>query len=268
MTFISESLVLDSLSFAIQDYILPIAGMYGSYTILDPDTATAVSPPMGLYKATHPDWIYFNPGIDGDPVYYSHLMSRLARYNPADNFSPSKLTVPAQVLVPNNGGVTFNYKTGEVRKSGSIVTPLELVYSYKKVKVVTSWPEDESQIQLPTIAIDSHAMDGRPFAIGKDAKTLTNTYFLEVWAENDTQRSFLCSVLEQAFRANVPLINFEAGYPLTLTGGEQNLGFDVVAQKLSSLRVERVEIVKLPPMGTSPIEKYRASITLMVSYIL
>lgn len=264
MTFIPESMILDSISFAIQDLILTIGGMFNNFTELNPDILQHLSSDKYLLNKNP---VIFDPSNDTSD-YYDNLMRKLSRINPNKNFDPNNL-LPIQLLSPNNNSnSSINYINRIITKGGVVSSPVKASYSYKIVKVLTSWPENPEEIVLPTIAINSGQFDGTGWEIGSDLHNNKYLYYIEVWAGNNTQRSWLCSILERALRIDLPLIDFEMGYPI-LSDGTINNSFDLEAQRIRWLKIEKCRFTFLPNLSnTVTSEKARASGTLSVSLIV
>jgi hypothetical protein len=266
MVFIPDSYVLESVSIGIQDVILPLGRKYAKFTEIAPDTPTLIKP--GLYKASKSDWIYLHPQLN-DAAYFSRVSARFNRLDPTKNFEPADLIDTAVVLPPNHIGVRLDYKNGLIYKSGSVIDSLKVVYSYKTVRVVTTWPEKVDDADLPTIAILDRSVMGEDFAIGTDQKNDRYTLEVHLFAESDGQRKDIESLLRQALKVGIiPLFDFRdgTGYPLT-TRLEKNTGFSAVSQLLGYLRVEEFSISVLPKLGIIKAERHRALGKLTVSLI-
>ncbi len=266
MAFIPESYILDSISMAIQDYILPIGGMYRNFTNLNPDILTNTG--SGNYRLSKQP-IYFNPSSpSADQDYYSSLRTRLSRLDSDKNFNPSNLIFPLEILPPNDSNYNINYINGIINKSGVVSGSLKASYSAKEIKLITSWPERPEDLVLPVMALNSGQYDGTQWALGSEANNVKYLYYIEIWAGNNTQRGWIGSLLEQAFRVDLPLIDFGKGYPVT-SSGSINPSFNAASQRIRWLKIEKCRITNLPNLHTtSSLERARASCTLIVSLII
>ena len=266
--FIPETWILDSISMAVQDYILPIGGFSLTVPATDmgvPETASIA--PSGTYKLAHDDLLWLDPS-QGDEDYYTSVKRRLAGFDSGQDFDPTKIIVPAVIESPNDTVTKLDYKTGRIFKSGTVVEPVRVSYSHKIARTLTSWPETPEEIRLPTVAINSSQFYGSQFALGSEKNNNQYLYFVEVWAGNHTQRSWICSLLEQALRVDLPLINFGIAYPL-ISGGQRNPAFNPVTQRVCWLKIEKCRFAFLPVLDrNNRLERARASGTLIVSLIL
>ena len=266
MFFVPGNYIIESISLAIQDVIFVVGNKYGKYTEISPDIPTQIKP--GVYKASKDNWIYLSPELNDDS-YYLRISSRFKRSDSTKDFNIANLNDTAIVLPPNHIGVRLDYKNGLIYKSGSVSESIKLVYCYKTIKTLTTWPEKIEDAELPAISILESNTNSKGFAIGTDQKEDRHNYEIHIFAESDGQRSEIDSLLRQAFKVGIiPLFDFRhgEGYPLTQRL-EKNTGFDATTQLLCYLRVEEFSTSILPPLGTIKAERHRAVGNLTVSLI-
>lgn len=225
--------VFESLSFYIQDLVLPLAGYYKNFPEEARDSLTVATKDADIIaSASMDDWMYVNP-VSIYPDMYERIIGLLYIDvpPPQSNFISS-----ATIVEGDNGSshiVACDYRYGKVLCSGSPIQPVRASYGAKTVKVVTTSPDSPQQITPPQIALLYDATTRSGGAIGRAAKFVTDHFLFDVWGRNDLEVMRLGAILEQALRISIPIINFEAtGFPLgpnlSGKGMEPRLTFDPV----------------------------------------
>ena len=117
------------------------------------------------------------------------------------------------------------------------------------IKIVDGFPE--SILTVPTISIDARRLDSTNFEMGNKKRLLTRSWYIDVFAQNKSQRDDIGYTILHALEDCIPVYDYNSGFP------------PAIVTQLGCLEVDtlRMDIVRIMPQFVDKLY-YRSSISL------
>lgn len=120
---------------------------------------------------------------------------------------------------------------------------LSLVYWLKDLLVGTPFitivsEYTENDLVVPSIAVETGVTDGEPFELGNRELLQQREYYIDIYAQNISQRNDYAYKIFNELTEAVPVNNYDEGFPP-----------DVTPSKIGNLLLKRIRIV---PVEVNP----------------
>jgi len=121
------------------------------------------------------------------------------------------------------------------------------------INVVDAFPTMD--LVIPTIAIETKRIDLYPFEMGNRHRIRSRAWYIDVFAQNKTQRDEFSETILDALEDCIPVYDYNAGFPPT------------IVTKLGCLDTEslRMDIVRIMPQLVDKLY-WRSSISFTAVY--
>lgn len=121
------------------------------------------------------------------------------------------------------------------------------------IKVVDGFPE--SILTVPTISVEAGRLNSNLFEMGNKKRLLDRSWYIDVFAQNKSQRDDIGYLLLHALEDCIPVYDYNLGFP------------PVSVTQLGCLEVGtlRMDIVRIMPQFVDKLY-YRSSISLMAKF--
>lgn len=90
-----------------------------------------------------------------------------------------------------------------------------LFASYPFIRVTDGFPEDS--LTLPTIAVELDSIDTYDFELGNKEKAFIATWYIDVFAQDKSQRDEYAYLLMSALESSIPVYDYDEGFPPSST---------------------------------------------------
>lgn len=122
------------------------------------------------------------------------------------------------------------------------------LFSGKGVNIVDAFPEE--LLTVPTIAIDTKRIVANLFELGNKTRLLTRTWYIDVFAQNKSQRDDMTYIIIKALEDCIPVYDYNLGFP------------PVVVPQLGCLKTDTIQAdwIRVLPQLVDKMY-YRTSIT-------
>lgn len=129
----------------------------------------------------------------------------------------------------------------------------DLFVATPQVSVVDEFPVQG--LTLPTVSVEAKTIDAYPFELGNENRVQYRVWYLDVFAQNKSQRDELGYLLLDALEQCIPVYDYDEGFP------------PAVVTRLGCLDVLdlRLEIVRVNPYLVDTLY-YRATVSFSARY--
>jgi hypothetical protein len=90
-----------------------------------------------------------------------------------------------------------------------------LLAAYPSVTVVDSFPVEK--LKIPSVSVDAAGILVPPYELGNKMGISNRLWSIDVFAETKTQRDELGYKILTAIQSNIPVYDFDEGFPPTIT---------------------------------------------------
>lgn len=129
-----------------------------------------------------------------------------------------------------------------------------LFASTQFVSIVDAFPVDN--LEIPTIAVEARSIRAYNFELGNKTRAQLRTWYIDVFAQNKSQRDEFSYTIMNALEDCIPVYNYDEGFPPSVSPTE-----------IGCLQVEdiRLEIIRVMPQLVDKLY-YRATVSFTATY--
>lgn len=182
-------------------------------------------------------------------------------------------SVTGNVVVKKNNevvssGITLDYVNGKVifASANTSTDVIKLTYSPCSVNLVQAYPDDPTSIKLPTVSIEHSETEERGYEIGSSSRKEINMwFFIDIFAQRSGQRSDIVDTIKEYFDMDIPVINYNNGFP-TNSDGSKNNNFDIFIQTIGYLQTDSISVSTSRSLDNGNVEQYVATLPVLLTY--
>ena len=146
---------------------------------------------------------------------------------------------------------------GSVLPNFTLIGELTFSYSYSYCHVALTFPEGE--LRIPMITIEDDNDNFSPLELGTSRKQVDSLIRFHIYGANEGQRDDLADSLVTFLDANIPVYNFNQGFPIAF-GGILNRDFDF-QDRITYVSCENFRIRRNPLNSGEQFEKGRCIVS-------
>lgn len=130
----------------------------------------------------------------------------------------------------------------------------DLFSGYPTVKIVDGFPVEN--LTIPTISVEAEVVNILPGELGNRHGIVFRVWYVEIFAENKSQRDEIGYTIIHALENNIPVYDYDQGFPPSVTPA-----------RLGGLVPEdiKMEIIKVFPQLVEKLY-YRATVSFVAYY--
>jgi len=129
----------------------------------------------------------------------------------------------------------------------------DLLFTTPQVSVVDEFPVQK--LVLPTVAVEAKTLTTYPFELGNKNRSLLRVWYIDVFAQNKSQRDELGYLILNSLEDCIPVYDYDEGFPPT------------VVTKLGCLDTQdlQMEIIRISPLLVDTLY-YRTTVSFSAIY--
>lgn len=114
--------------------------------------------------------------------------------------------------------------------------------TYPQIRVVDEFPVEG--LTIPTISVEAKTIEAYPFELGNRNRAQIRVWYIDVFAQNKSQRDDIGYTLLNLFENCIPVYNYDEGFPPDATPSQEGC-MDVQELKMQIVRIDPNLVDKL-----------------------